>query len=422
MGGNMMKYYGKYLPAVVLSGILLAFLLFGGVSETGAAYASGSQSVASQSGTIYYVAASGNDSWLGTESQPFKTFDHALKALKPGDTLYIRGGVYTEELVLPSSVSGSKGSYITISSAPGETATISGKGKKGPMLVDFDGADYVRLQNMKFTDAEGMWSCGISVEPGSHHIVIRNNEICGIKVNEPKKADHCANCIELYGDSTSHSIHDVWINGNKIHDCVTGWAECISVTGNCRNIRVNRNFIDNTGNIGIDFSGNYGYCSDPSLDFPRDCSASENQISRCVSPNADSYGIYVDGGQKIKIAGNLVEDSSGGIEIGAEKRPSKIEYSTSDIVVSGNTLKNNKVCAMSIGGYEKKLGWVLRVEISGNSCLDNGLDSAIITLNKCSRVTIENNVLKNTKGSGSVFSYSFSDKYIRHVTIRNNQL
>ena len=48
-------------------------------------------------GTTYFVdAAKGDDKNDGSEAKPWKTIQHGAKHLKPGETLYLRGGVYHE--------------------------------------------------------------------------------------------------------------------------------------------------------------------------------------------------------------------------------------------------------------------------------------------------------------------------------------
>ena len=42
----------------------------------------------------YYVATNGNNSSPGSQTQPFATLQKGIEAAGPGDTVYIRGGVY----------------------------------------------------------------------------------------------------------------------------------------------------------------------------------------------------------------------------------------------------------------------------------------------------------------------------------------
>ena len=42
----------------------------------------------------YWVAPDGADSQAGTEAKPFASLRRAQMAVKPGDTVFLRGGVY----------------------------------------------------------------------------------------------------------------------------------------------------------------------------------------------------------------------------------------------------------------------------------------------------------------------------------------
>jgi hypothetical protein len=76
-------------------------------------------------GPKWYVdAARGDDRNAGTDGAPWKTLAHSLRRLKPGDTLYLRGGTYYEKVALTRS--GTAGTPITIASHPGELAVIDG--------------------------------------------------------------------------------------------------------------------------------------------------------------------------------------------------------------------------------------------------------------------------------------------------------
>ena len=69
-------------------------------------------------------AAKGNDTAAGTEAAPWKTLAHALRQLKPGDTLYLRGGTYYEKVALTRS--GTAEAPITIAGSPGELVILDG--------------------------------------------------------------------------------------------------------------------------------------------------------------------------------------------------------------------------------------------------------------------------------------------------------
>src|SRR5579872_1029529 len=43
---------------------------------------------------VYFVAVDGNDHGPGSKLQPFATVQRAQSAARPGDTVYLRGGVY----------------------------------------------------------------------------------------------------------------------------------------------------------------------------------------------------------------------------------------------------------------------------------------------------------------------------------------
>lgn len=76
-------------------------------------------------GPAYFIDPSkGDDRSRGTQQAPWKSIGHALKQLKPGDTLYLRGGTYYG--VVTISVCGTADKPITIRSFPGELAILDG--------------------------------------------------------------------------------------------------------------------------------------------------------------------------------------------------------------------------------------------------------------------------------------------------------
>jgi hypothetical protein len=76
-------------------------------------------------GPSHFVdAKSGRDDADGSQGKPWKTLAHAIGRLKPGDTLYLRGGIYSERITV--SVIGTPEKPITIRSYPTEMAILDG--------------------------------------------------------------------------------------------------------------------------------------------------------------------------------------------------------------------------------------------------------------------------------------------------------
>lgn len=383
---------------------------------------------------VIYVSPDGLDSNDGSLDAPYKTFSKALSELSPGKTLYLKSGTYTEQLVLGSEIVGTKENYINItgdmilnSESTENLAILDGTTfSEDFRLMVISGASYVRISHLSFKNSNGLDAAGIIIEPPSNHIIIDNCSFSDIKVPEPQVQDHVANGISCFGDSTE-SINNILLYKNSFTNMATGWGECISITGNCENINIVENTVDNTGNIGIDVGGNYGYCNEPSLDFARWVYIYKNTVKNCESAYGDTaYGIYADGGQHIQIIENIVRNCSGGIEAGGEETQKSIEYATSDVLIKENVVTNCAECALSIGGYEEELGWVCNVKVIENNFTDNAdkADGALITLNKCNSVLIENNTFTESDGVyGGTFLYeALSDDYIRNVSIGTNVL
>lgn len=72
----------------------------------------------------YFVSPHGSDQNSGSLEQPFATFARAADALKPGDTCYLREGVYRE--VLRPAKSGAPGATITFANYQNEKVVLSG--------------------------------------------------------------------------------------------------------------------------------------------------------------------------------------------------------------------------------------------------------------------------------------------------------
>jgi len=92
----------------------------------------------------YYVSPNGDDNNQGTLQSPWKTIGKANQVLVAGDTVFIRGGLYSgaENVISPSN-SGQNNAYITYRSYEGEVATLNGAG------VSMNTRSYIIIDGIK---------------------------------------------------------------------------------------------------------------------------------------------------------------------------------------------------------------------------------------------------------------------------------
>ena len=74
----------------------------------------------------FFVAPWGRDSSRGTKRRPFRTLSRALRKLRAGDTLYVRGGSYRERIKLRVAP-GSPDARVLVSSFHGERPVVRGQ-------------------------------------------------------------------------------------------------------------------------------------------------------------------------------------------------------------------------------------------------------------------------------------------------------
>ena len=162
-------------------------------------------------GATYYVATTGNDSNPGTLTQPFKSFAQGVSKLQPGDTLYIRGGLYTEQIDLQRpNKSGTANGWITIAGYPGEIVTIRFADTSsigyGPIKARGN-RGYFIFENLILdgSTSSDTGRSGWAIRDGNHHFILRNLEIKNFK-----------NVSAVYV-----SANDVTIQNCKLHDQVS---------------------------------------------------------------------------------------------------------------------------------------------------------------------------------------------------------
>ena len=156
------------------------------------------------SGCHRVAAPGGNDRAAGTEAAPFRTFKQLVSVLRPGQYGCLRGGTYDEDPTIR--VSGTPSAPITITSYPGEWATVYGR------LSVEDSVTRVVVQHMTL-DGAGAPADGSSRMPSP---TVHGDQVAFISNVVTNR--HTAICFAV-GNESYGRAYNVEIRGNRIHDC-----------------------------------------------------------------------------------------------------------------------------------------------------------------------------------------------------------
>jgi len=218
-------------------------------------------------GKTYYVdAALGNDSWVGTSSQPWKTLNRTYTwysgngiKVQEGDTVLFRNGSYGsfDETAINEATVRRRSNWITYVAAPGHTPEINSiyieqqdkwlPIEHGSSYLIFDGFDIPNRISLRDTSYVKIIDCNVqslnTIEPlegnyipyipagssiyvtGAEHIIIQG---CKLHTNQyGYYTGDSSNHILIKGneiyDSTGDLIglkgHDIIVEDNDIHDC-----------------------------------------------------------------------------------------------------------------------------------------------------------------------------------------------------------
>ncbi|GLQ86729.1 right-handed parallel beta-helix repeat-containing protein [Dyella flagellata] len=330
-------------------------------------------------GPVYYVATSGNDSANGSAAAPWRTIQHAMNSVPAGATVQVAGGTYNELVTITQSGSASAG-YITLTSAPGQTATLDGSGLGVPQgqqgLITLQNASYVRvigLQLQNYTsNSSSLVPLGIYVVGSGDHIEVRNNHIHNI-VTTVTTSQGDAFGLAVYGNATT-PISNLIIDGNELDHLTLAYSESLSVNGNVQNWQVTNNRVHDNNNIGIVAIGFEGTAPNASLDQARNGWIAGNTVYNISSTTNPAYnyqpgadGIYVDGGTHITIEQNNVQAADLGIELASEH----FGHDTSFITARNNLVLYSNVTGISIGGYSSSVGGTDHCTIVNNTLFEN---------------------------------------------------
>jgi pectate lyase-like protein len=244
--------------------------------------------------STFYVSPLGSDTNPGTSDAPFGSIAFALGRLRPGDTLYVRGGTYHEKVKVKARP-GRKGARVLVSAYPGERPVIEGQlwigyptywtidginvtwasdNPNEPMVRLYGGTRWV-LQNAEIWGAHS--TSGLHIDDGPSDVLgwwkVRNNCIHDTYATNGINQDH-----NLYIDDMAESPNPSGLikrnllfnatNGRGIklgpgdtgggpvnvvvrHNTIYNSVQNISLSRDAANVRLFRNLLVNASEANI---------------------------------------------------------------------------------------------------------------------------------------------------------------------------
>jgi hypothetical protein len=270
--------------------------------------------VIAQPGTLY-VSLEGNNANDGSLNAPFRTIQQAVNKAKPGDVIYVRGGTYSEYVVI--SASGTAGAPIILSSYPGEEAILDGGSSIA--LRSSGVVAYWTIQNMtikstnRYTTRFGWWG-----EVGVHDIAFKNNKINGSNLVLGYNNLYENNDVSGIGYTASNgdaglmeisTSHNNTFRNNNVHDFTKYNARGIWSQGLTHDSLFENNTVTNIWST----SGGLGQC----INLDGAGNVEWRHIVRNNVINGCSYvGIQLENGFEHQVYGNKIDsEGSAGIII-----------------------------------------------------------------------------------------------------------
>lgn len=297
-------------------------------------------------GTLYVAPWGDDGGGTGAFGSPFATPSAACSAARPGDTVYLRPGVYPPFEV---SVSGTASQPITITTLPEEArqAVIEGDlmqhvvyGGAGvePAQSTRDGIyinsqDHIHIRDLTIRNTwrGGIFIVGTEGEQHGHHVLAGNAIMrtgsSGIYVGGNSSAtiipltetglSRTDDVLIEYNDvSQTNVVTDYNNNSTNPQGVPGGVSEAITVAAGVSNVITRFNDVHDTRQYGIDYKAGV-----------RGGEIHGNRVW-----NVERYGIYLDAGRRfvedVKIYNNHVWACRIGIVLAREAGSNTVEYQT----------------------------------------------------------------------------------------------
>jgi hypothetical protein len=385
-----------------------------------------------------WLDSKGTDNPTCGQDNPCKTIAHVLK-FAGNLAISVAPGSYPPISITRSNVEIQgrleNGKRPTISSTAPELVVIKGSDIVFSGFEITNGEKFMPPCSKKEETKCAYGSTGIVVKSDSHRVTIVDNLIryIGLNYSSCKPQGDCwgdSHGIQVESDIDEHGdgtrIDQIVIRGNTLSHLHLGRSEGITIGGNVTCFLVKDNVIDHLDNIAIDIVGKWHKC--PPTSENADCQASDgriigNRLSDVYATDKDGGqynpgqvekdgkvqqmgAIYVDGGTRVTIEGNLVHSSAVGIDFGSEKGAT-IEQ----IVVTNNVSYANRSAAIKIGNNSNRTD-----EETGQPIPDTVVRNSRVANN----TLVNNDTLKGQEWQGAIFFENSPANKFSDITVANN--
>ena len=215
------------LVSVVVLGCLAGGVGTAGLPEVagGLAQAAGAAPADAPPRT-WFVATTGRDEDPGSESRPFRTVGRGVKALAPGDTLYIRAGTYPESLMnaIPGGTSWER--PVRVAAFPGDGSVILKPEPGATRVLHFEGprTAYISVEDLVLDGSHVTYDAvkityGRETRDAAHHIrllrcEVRNAPMQGILVTTGANDNELLQ-LNIHDNGTTDFGHGVYITSER---------------------------------------------------------------------------------------------------------------------------------------------------------------------------------------------------------------
>lgn len=361
-------------------------------------------------GNCYYISTMGDDNSNGTFQTPFKTLQKALDVIEAGDTVFLRGGTYSNVSHqygnnFLKDKTGNFDKPIVIMAYEGETPIIDGSLFSVTTTSDPSLA-VILMWNVKHMIIDGLTvingkRTGIHFVGQCENITVKNCTIKDCKApgigfggfdapynlckNIKVTNNDVINCAQSYREAISlRWVENFEISYNKLSNIV---KEGIDVKSGCSNGSIFENTIINGGDVGIYVDAGFTNTS-PLHNI-------HIYNNRLINPVGTAIAIASEEGNEgydIHVYNNLIYDLNK--SQGAGIKVAKNSAGNNDGYIHDVFIYNNTVYGRGQQGLYVNLGGVENIVFRNNISMNNLLQMSINIANgvDSTEVVVENNL------------------------------